>query len=208
VEPNTPPYWITIVLAIAAWLFTTTVDQILKTPYHVNREIQDTNSAQTADIVTTTIALENITDDKAYPNVSLRFLVEDPGEFKTAVVRPYQPAWEGDDQPKPAGHTFEHTLPIIQPGGRFDLILTHTCGNCAMHLTLLRDKTDDNTKNTVIVLTEENYITFISEHHVLISATAIMILFLSLIGHYLFESFVTLTNHAFRSMRLSKEVPK
>jgi hypothetical protein len=202
VDPKTPPYWITIVLAITAWLFTTTVDQILKTPYLVYRVANDKNLSQKADVATTTITLANITDDKAYPNVSLRFLVEDPGEFKTAVVRPYQPAWEGDAQPKPAGHTFEHTLPIIQPGGRFDLILTHTCDKCTMHLTLLNGQTEYNTKSNVIVLTEENYITLIAEHHVLISVAAIAILLLFTMMNYLSKISACMV----RLVRSSREV--
>ena len=169
-----PPYWITVLLAIAAWLFTTTVDQVIKTPYLVY-DVKG-HSPKQNNLYKTTITLTNITDDKAYSNVSIRFLIENPGEFKSAIVQPYQPAWEGDEQPRPEGHTFQHTLPIIQPGGRFNLILEHTCRWCPIHLTLLAKGTDDKSKDNVIVLTEENYITFIAEYHVAINIILMTIL--------------------------------
>jgi hypothetical protein len=173
VPSETTPYWITIAVATVAWLFTSTTDEILKTPYLVY-EVQSTANQQDATLIDTTLTLENITDDKAFSNVELRMIADDPDIILSGTVRPYAPAWEGDELGATTARSFVHTFPKIQPGGKFDINLTHKLHN-SLHIILVAPQSN-------ILLTKANITTFLVAHHLAITVgIAAVVLVLSLV---------------------------
>jgi hypothetical protein len=71
---DTAPYPVAIILAIVAWLFTSTIDEILKAPYLVY-SVSTVPNIKDSSLVDTTITLTNITHDKAYIGMSRSLLL-------------------------------------------------------------------------------------------------------------------------------------
>jgi hypothetical protein len=178
-DQTSPPYWITIVIATVAWLFTTTVDQVLRTPYLVC-DVKTDQSNKDISAVRSIITIANITEDKAYKDLTIRFLVDEPDTISGGGVRPYQPGWEGDTASSTSTHSFEHNFPIIQPAGQFDISITHKYKGM-MHIVL-------RSPSTVVLLIERTYVTFLVEHHVINSIIGIVILFVVMIWFLLRSS--------------------
>jgi hypothetical protein len=106
------PYPVTITLAIIAWLFTFTLDEILKAPYLVY-SVKTTTNTKDSSLVDTSITLKNITHDKIYKNIIITLIVDQPDEINLNYqhgVEPEQPNWEGDTAPS----TNRHVATILQ----------------------------------------------------------------------------------------------
>ena len=133
------PYPVTITLAIVAWLFTSTFDEILKAPYLVY-SIKTVTNVKNNSLVNTKIILTNITHDKAYRNVTIIARVDQPDEINLDYpygVQPEHPSWEGDTAPTITKDSFQHTFPIIQPDGQFSILFTHRQSDAKfIHLTM------------------------------------------------------------------------
>ena len=133
------PYPVTITLAIVAWLFTSTFDEILKAPYLVY-SVRTAANTKNSSLVDTTITLTNITRDKAYKNVTITLTVDQPDEINLDYphgVQPEHPSWEGDTAPTITKDSFQHTFPIIQPDGQFNILFTHHEPDAkSIHLTM------------------------------------------------------------------------
>jgi hypothetical protein len=174
--PDAAPYPVTITLAIVAWLFTSTIDEILKAPYLVYSVNTAINSKDSS-LVDTTITLTNITHDKAYKNVAINLIVEQPDEINLSYphgVQPEQPSWEGDTPPSIGKASFQHTFPIIEPDGQFRILFTHH-GPDTRYVSLSMRYPDGNTADTVL-LTKPNFTTWLAQYHVILSAAAILAL--------------------------------
>jgi hypothetical protein len=156
VQSASVPYWITIIVAAVAWLFTNAINQVLTTPYlvySVNNTLNETNK----DLIDTTLTLENITDDKSYDHVQIRIIADDPDIILNATVRPYQPAWEGDVAPSFSPRSAAYNFPKIQPNDKFDCYITHKYED-SMHIVLLAQSSN-------ILLTRAGFRTFLVANH-------------------------------------------
>jgi hypothetical protein len=170
VPSETAPYWITIAVATVAWLFTNATTELLKTPYLIYN-VTSVQNRQDTTLIDTTLTVENITNDKAFNNVELRLIADEPDIILSGNVRPYSPAWEGDEIGKTTARSFDHIFPKIQPGGKFDIYLTHKLRN-SLHIVLVAPQSD-------IFLTESDTTTFLVAHHLfitLIIATFVIII--------------------------------
>ncbi len=150
-----------------AWLFTNAIDQVLKTPYLVY-VVDHKLDEQPGSLIDTTITIENITEDKSYDDVELRITADEPDIILNGTVRPDQPAWEGDVAPVVAPRSFAHTFPKIQPGGKFDIYITHRFKD-ALHIYLVAPKSD-------ILLSRANATTYLVAHHLCITIVMAFIL--------------------------------
>lgn len=174
---DTAPYPVTITLAIVAWLFTSTIDEILKAPFLVYSAETTTNSDDTS-LIDTTITLTNITHDKAYKNVTIALIVDHPDEINLSYphgVQPEQPGWEGDTSPSITKDSFQHTFPIIEPDGRFHIFFTHL-GPDVRHVHMVLKFPDNKTADTVL-LTSPNLTTWLATNHVIVSVVAMVACF-------------------------------
>ena len=173
---DTAPNSVTITLAIVAWLFTSTIDEILKAPYLVY-SVNSTTNTSNKSLVDTTVTLTNITHDKSYRNLVITLVVDQPDEINLNYphgVRPEQPGWEGDDPPSIGKSSFQHTFPIIQPDGQFHIIFTHNGPDTRyIHLAL---KYPDGKVPETILLTSRNFTAWVAEYHLLLSISFILIL--------------------------------
>jgi hypothetical protein len=135
VQAAPPAYWITIIVAALAWLFTNTVNQTLTTPYLVYRVDHRPDPADPS-LIDTKLTLENITDDKSYDRVQIRVIVDQPDVILNATVRPRQPAWEGDEAPNFSPRSATYNFPKMQPNDKFDCYITHK-NKDSMHIVLI-----------------------------------------------------------------------
>jgi hypothetical protein len=184
---DTAPYPVTITLAIVAWLFTSTTDEILKAPYLVY-SVKTAANARDILLTDTEISLKNITYDKSYKNVTIILAVDPPDEIKLDYphgVQPEQPSWEGDTPPSITKDSFQHTFPIIQPDGQFNIIFTHSERDTA-HIHIIMKYPDSKTADSVL-LTKPNLATWLAEYHVWISAVAVFVLILLSASFLLFS---------------------
>jgi hypothetical protein len=176
---DTAPYPVAITLAIVAWLFTSTIDEILKAPYLVY-SVSTVPNIKGSSLVDTTITLTNITHDKAYRNVTITLIVDQPDEIDLSYphgIQPEQPSWEGDTSPSVGKASFQHTFPIIEPDGQFDIVFTHhRLGTVHLTMKYLDSKTADT-----VLLTKPNLTTWLAENHVILSVAA-MLVFVLLAG--------------------------
>ena len=182
--PETAPYPLTITLAIIAWLLTTTIDEVLKTPYLVYTI--DNNATKSDGSVNTTIEIANITEDKAYKNVTIAVLVHPPDAIdlkKPLGVRAHLPSWEGEKAPTVNEDSFEHTFPIIQPGGSFDMIFTHKNTDAKTMQVQMKSAAGADTIN----LTEPNIRTILVEYHIFLYISLVV---MSFIGLYIYVRYV------------------
>ena len=174
--PESAPYWLTILVATAAWIFTTFIDQVLKTPfltYEISNEVKPEHDGK----IRTKIIIRNITEDKVYREVKLIFGVPDNDKIYSGSIVATQPGWEGPTQGTAAGRTFEHTFSEIQPGGRFELDVTHETMEFP-HVQLV-------TKNDVILLRKPYWLTEVVENHNIINATLLLAIILFVLGYYI-----------------------
>jgi hypothetical protein len=178
------PYPVTITLAIVAWLFTSAFDEILKAPYLVY-SVKTATNTKNSSLVDTKITLTNITHDKAYKNVTITLTLDHPDEIDLDFphgVQPEHPSWEGDTAPTIANVTFQHTFPIIQPDGQFDILFTHHESDAKfIHLTMkfITTKPGDSIPLTdTVLLTTPNFTTLLVENHVLLSVAAMIVVVL------------------------------
>ena len=195
---DTAPYPVTITLAIVAWLFTSTFDEILKTPYLVY-SVKTATNTKNSSLVDTTINLTNISDDKAYKNVTIIVRVDQPDEINLDYpngVQPEHPSWEGDTAPTITKDSFQHTFPIIQPDGQFNILFTHHGPDAKfIHLTMkfITTKTGDPVPLTdTVLLTTPNFTTWLVENHVLLSVAAMIVVVLLAMVFWLLSSKPTL----------------
>lgn len=192
------PYPVTITLAIVAWLFTSTFDEILKAPYLVY-SIKTATNTKNSSLVDTSITLSNITHDKAYKNVTITLTVDKPDEISLDYphgVQPEHPSWEGDAAPTITKDSFQHTFPIIQPDGQFDILFTHHGPDAkSIHLTMkfITTKPGDTVPLTdTVLLTTPNFTTLLVENHVLLSVAAMILVVLLAAVFWLFSPKPTL----------------
>jgi hypothetical protein len=179
---DTAPYPVTITLAIVAWLFTFTIDEILKAPYLVYSIKTETN-AKDSSLVDTAIKLANITDDKVYKNIIITLIIDQPDEIILDYphgVRPEQPNWEGDTAPSVTKASFQHTFPIIQPDGQFNILFTHR-GPDTRHVHIMM-KYQEGKAADAVLLTKPNPATWLVENHVFISVAAMIALLIFLLS--------------------------
>ena len=170
------PYPVTIILAVVAWLFTSATEKLLKAPYLVYSAKTAINPKDSA-LIDTRITLTNITNDKSYKNVTIVLAVDPPDEIDLSYphgVQPEQPSWEGDTPPSITKASFQHTFPIIQPDGQFNIIFTHK-GPDTTHIHMIMKYPENKTADTVL-LTKPNLATWIAEYHVWISTVAVCVL--------------------------------
>jgi hypothetical protein len=149
--PESAPYWLTVLVAIIAWLFTSAIDQILKTPYLIY-DAKDTEQQPPKSGLRTMIHMTNISEEKVYRKVIITVRSDEDDVITTSesYVTPYQPAWEGDNQPDKSDHSLVHTFPAIQPKNEFDIVIVHS-KNKALHISA---RSDDSS----ILFTQRDYL--------------------------------------------------
>jgi hypothetical protein len=129
------PYHVTLAVAAAAWILTSTTERSLQAPiltYWVESVPSGTNYLSY-------IHVKNITHSFRFKNVDLLFSTTPDNEILTAKIIPIRESWEGDQPGDVAKNTYHKIIGAIQPSGEFEISMLHT----ANKTPFLRFRSDD-----------------------------------------------------------------
>ena len=128
----------------------------------------DASGKSSQDPATTSVLIENITDDKVYHKVGI-ILLYTSDIVTGGNVSAFQPGWEGPEPWTLGDHSLSHQFPTIQPGDRFEIKVDHR-GNELPRIRL-------NANNDAVLLCVPGLLTTIVKYHYLVS-----VLFLAVVG--------------------------